>query len=153
RVQGCGSVQPSPAESTDTWAAVSGGRGTRFCGKELIMKKINRRSMLRGSATFAAPLLPPGLVTARYTRTRPDRKLRVVAVGGHADDPQSCAGGTLALYAAGGHDVVGLSLAGGPLPGPDANPAVRAVKSRLDCAKMAEILGIRLDCLNYSGSN
>ena len=74
-------------------------------------------------------------------------------MGGHADDPQTCAGGTLALYADQGHDVVGLSLAGGPPPPPDANPAERRVKSRLDCMRMAQILRIRLDCLNYGGSN
>jgi LmbE family N-acetylglucosaminyl deacetylase len=120
------------------------------------MNKLTRRSMLRRSSALAgaaAPLLPLGLAGAQEKRPEPDRKLRVVAVGGHADDPQSCAGGTLALYSDQGHDVVGLTLAGGPLPGPDANREERRVKSRLDCARMAEILKIRLDCLSYGGSN
>ena len=88
------------------------------------MNKLTRRSMLRRSSALAgatAPLLPLGLAGAQEKRPEPDRKLRVVAVGGHADDPQSCAGGTLALYSDQGHDVVGLTLAGGPLPGPDAD--------------------------------
>jgi LmbE family N-acetylglucosaminyl deacetylase len=120
------------------------------------MNKLNRRSMLRRSSALAgaaAPLLPLVLASAQEKRPEPDRKLRVVAVGGHADDPHSCAGGTLALYADQGHDVVGLSLAGGPPPPPDANPQERRVKSRLDAMKMAQILKIRLDCLNYGGSN
>ena len=90
---------------------------------------------------------------AQEKRAEPDRKLRVVAVGGHSDDPQTCAGGTLTLFADQGHDVVALTLAGGPPPGPDADREKRSVRSRLDSMKMAEILKIRLDCLNYTGSN
>jgi hypothetical protein len=60
------------------------------------MKKLNRRSVLRQTA---AALLPHGLASAQGTGRQPDRKLRVVAVGGHFDDPQTCAGGTLTLYA------------------------------------------------------
>lgn len=111
------------------------------------MKDFPRRSMLR------AALLSPAPLAAQTRAPRADRKLRVVAVGGHHDDPQTCAGGTLALYAEQGHDVVGLSLTGGPPPGPDADRNNRGVKNRLDSMKMAEMLGIRLECLDYSGSN
>ena len=120
------------------------------------MKKLNRRSLLRqapGLAGGAAVLLPQGQARAQDKGRQPDRKLRVVAVGGHFDDPQTCAGGTLTLYADQGHDVVGLSLTGGPPPPPNANPEERSVKNRLNAMRMAEILKIRLDCLNYSGSN
>jgi len=120
------------------------------------MKKASRRSLLRQSSALAgaaATLLPLGLANAQEKRPGADRKLRIVAVGGHFDDPQTCAGGTLTLYADQGHDVVGLSLTGGPPPPPDANPEERSVKNRLNAMKMAEILKIRLDCLNYNGSN
>ncbi len=118
------------------------------------MNKLNRRSMLgRWSALAAAPLMPLGRADAQEKRSEPDRKLRIVAVGGHSDDPQTCAGGTLALFADQGHDVVGLSLAGGPPPPPDANSSEHRVRSRLDAMRMAQILKIRLDCLNYGGSN
>lgn len=90
---------------------------------------------------------------AQGKRPAPDRKLKVVAVGGHFDDPQTCAGGTLTLFADQGHDVVALSLSGGPPPPAGANPEERSVKNRLNAMKMAEILKIRLDCLNYGGSN
>jgi LmbE family N-acetylglucosaminyl deacetylase len=76
----------------------------------------------------------------------------VVAIGGHFDDPQTCAGGTLTLFADQGHDVVALPLTGGPSPAPGANSEERFVKNRLNALKMAEILKIRLECLNYGGS-
>lgn len=114
------------------------------------MDRFSRRSMLRRS---------PGLATAavlgapQEKRPEPNRKFRVVAVGGHSDDPQTCAGGTLALFADQGHDVVALTLTGGPLPAADANPEVRAVRIRRDSQRAADILKVRLDCLNYSGGN
>src|SRR5690242_6320580 len=46
-----------------------------------------------------------------------------------------------------------LGLAGGPPPPPDANLEERSGKNRFNAMKMAEILKIRLDCLNYIGSN
>src|SRR5580692_4679037 len=119
------------------------------------MKELNRRSILRGApalAGSAAALLPQGIARAQ-DKGQPDRKMRVVAVGGHFDDPQTCAGGTLTLYADQGHDVVGLSLTGGPPPARTANPEERRVKNRLNAMRMAEILKIRLDCLDDSGSN
>ena len=120
------------------------------------MNKLTRRSMLRrssGLAGAAAVLVPVRGSDAQEQRPGPDRKLRVVAVGGHFDDPQTCAGGTLTLYADQGHDVVALSLTGGPPPAPDANPEEREIKNRLNAMKMAEILKLRLDCLNYKCSN
>jgi LmbE family N-acetylglucosaminyl deacetylase len=120
------------------------------------MTKLSRRSMLRRSSALAgaaAALLPGGNSSAQEKRPEPERKLRVVAVGGHFDDPQTCAGGTLTLYADQGHDVVALSLTGGPPPAPDANPQERSVKNRLNAMRMAEILKIRLDCLEYEGSS
>jgi N-acetylglucosamine malate deacetylase 1 len=120
------------------------------------MNKLTRRSMLFRSSALAAAsttFLRGEGAHAGPTAGEPARKLRVVAVGGHCDDPQTCAGGTLALYADQGHEVVALSLTGGPAPGPDANPEDRMVKDRLNCIKMAEILKIRLDFLNYHGSN
>lgn len=120
------------------------------------MQKLTRRSMLRQSSALAgaaAVTLPRGISTAYPNLPDSDRKLSVVSVGGHFDDPQTCAGGTLALYADQGHDVVALSITGGPPPPPDANPEERSVKNRLNAMHMAEILKIRLDCLNYGGSN
>lgn len=117
---------------------------------------LSRRSLLRrssGLAGAAAGLIPMSGSGAAENRTEPDRKPRVVAVGGHCDDPQTCAEGTLTLFADQGHDVVALSLTGGPPPAPGANTENRSVKHRLEGMRMADILKIRLECLNYSGSN
>ena len=89
-------------------------------------------------------LEPRPQANAQEKRPEPERKLRVVAVGGR---PESCAGGTLTLYADQGHDVVGLTLTGGPPPPPDANPEEPRVKNRRNAMKMAEILKIRLGLL------
>jgi LmbE family N-acetylglucosaminyl deacetylase len=120
------------------------------------MEKLTRRSMLRRSSGLAgatATFLPVANAGAQENRRESDRKLSVVGVGGHFDDPQTCAGGTMSLYADQGHDVVALSITGGPPPGAGANPEERSVKNRLNAMRMAEILKMRLDCLNYGGSN
>jgi LmbE family N-acetylglucosaminyl deacetylase len=112
--------------------------------------------MLRRSSGWvgaAATLLPMGNASAEEKSREPDRKLKVVAVGGHFDDPQTCAGGALTLYADQGHDVVALSLTGGPPPAPDANPELRPIKNRLNAMRMARILKIGLDCLDFKGSD
>lgn len=120
------------------------------------MSKLSRRSLLSRSplllAGAATSLAAPG-VAAQENHVSPERKLRVVAVGGHFDDPQSCAGGTLALYAQQGHEVVGLSITGGPPPPADADPNNPKVKNHRNAIRMAQILGIRLESLNYDGSN
>src|SRR5215813_11749276 len=103
------------------------------------MDRLSRRSMLRRSPALAG-YSAAALASPQAKRPEPNRKLRVVAVGGHGDDPQTCAGGTLALFADQGHDVVALSLTGGPPPSPDANPEMRAVRNRLDSMRAADIL-------------
>src|SRR5579872_1689396 len=45
--------------------------------------------------------------------TAPARKLNVVCVGGHPDDPESGCGATLARYSAAGHNVVIVYLTRG----------------------------------------
>src|SRR5215469_14090561 len=100
---------------------------------EEAMDKLTRRSMLRRSSGLArAALLPLPKSVAQENPVEADRKLRVVAVGGHFDDPQTCAGGTLTLFADQGHDVVALSLTGGPPPPRNANREERGVKNRLN---------------------
>src|SRR5215813_10572927 len=101
------------------------------------MDRLSRRSMLRRSPALAG-YSAAALASPQAKGPEPSRKLRVVAVGGHGDDPQTCAGGTLALFADQGHD---------------ANPEVRAVRNRLDSIRAADILKIRLECLNYTGGN
>jgi LmbE family N-acetylglucosaminyl deacetylase len=65
----------------------------------------NRRSFLKQAATITA-LYP--FVKAAGSNTidhKEDKKLNVVCVGAHPDDPESGCGGVLSLYAAAGHKV------------------------------------------------
>ncbi len=79
------------------------------------MGKITRRNLLGQSALLmgsAGALLPlPGLEA--QTKSASDKKLKIVIVGGHPDDPESGCGGTAALYADHGHEVVLLYLTRG----------------------------------------
>jgi LmbE family N-acetylglucosaminyl deacetylase len=71
------------------------------------MSGISRRKLLEGSAAAGLlPLLGPA-------RTQEPRKQKILAAGGHPDDPESAAGGTLARYADLGHEPVALYLTRG----------------------------------------
>ena len=73
-----------------------------------------RRRALRDTVLGTVSLLALPLPVAAVDRTTsaPGR-LKVVVLGGHPDDPETMAGGTLALSAAQGHDVVCLYLTRG----------------------------------------
>jgi N-acetylglucosamine malate deacetylase 1 len=64
-----------------------------------------RRRDLLGALGAGLPLM--------QTAAAQQRKLKVMAVGGHVDDPQSGCGGTLALYASLGHQAIAVSLTRG----------------------------------------
>jgi N-acetylglucosamine malate deacetylase 1 len=66
------------------------------------MTDLGRRELLLGGA---AVLLPVDL--------QDKKKLKIIAAGGHPDDPESGAGGTIARYADLGHDAVNLYLTRG----------------------------------------
>lgn len=70
----------------------------------------NRRYFLKQAA--AGALLPLGVISAAPNQ-KAQKKLHVVCVGGHPDDPESGCGGTLALYAKSGHNVTVVYLTKG----------------------------------------
>jgi LmbE family N-acetylglucosaminyl deacetylase len=70
--------------------------------------ELTRRSWL-AAAGAGLPLVQAASV--HPTISQP--KLKIVVVGGHVDDPQAGCGGTMALYANLGHDVVAISLTRG----------------------------------------
>ena len=71
------------------------------------------------------------------------RKLKVIVAGGHPDDPESCAGGTIARYADEGHEVVCLYLTRGEA-GKRAKTVEETTAKRVAEAKKAcEILRAR----------
>ena len=106
------------------------------------MVRFGRRYLRRSSAATAA--------VWRAAERRPDPEFELWQSEAAGDDPRPAPGH---LFADQGHDVVALTLTGGPLPAADANPEVRAVRIRRDSQTAADILKVRLDCLNYSGGN
>jgi LmbE family N-acetylglucosaminyl deacetylase len=80
-------------------------------------------------------------------------KLKIVVVGAHVDDPQAGCGGTMALYADLGHDVVAISLTRGDsisiarsLGMPNQELAARRSS---DAVRSCRILGSRMIFLDH----
>lgn len=93
-----------------------------------------------GRTSLATAALGTGLPSAAENAGQRDeiRKLNVVVVGGHPDDPESGCGGTIALYAEQGHNVVILYLTRGEagIPGKSAQKAaaIRTAECERACA-------------------
>src|SRR5262245_54912319 len=75
---------------------------------------VTRRGFVQQSAIAAVPLLlAANAPTLPGAETTSGRKLKVVCVGGHPDDPESGCAGTLARYAALGHSATIIYLTRG----------------------------------------
>ena len=105
---------------------------------------MNRREMIKmaGTAAVGATVLGvPMNLNAQEPGERRRRKLMVI--GAHPDDPETCAGGTMCLFAEAGHEVVCVYLTRGEAGiegmGPDEAAAIR-VK---ECTRACEITGAR----------
>lgn len=105
------------------------------------MAKITRREMLGRSSLAAA--LGAGLPAVAEERERETRRLNIVVVGAHPDDPESGCGGTIALYSDHGHNVTILYLTRGEagIPGKSAQQAA-AIRTA-ECEKACAILKAR----------
>src|SRR6187200_3521859 len=75
------------------------------------------------------------------SRADETRKLHVVCVGGHPDDPESGCGGTLARYAALGHRVTIVYLTRGERGIPGKSLAEAAAIRTAEAERACEILG------------
>ena len=96
---------------------------------------ISRRSFAKNAITaFTAASLSP--LTSRNAVL--SKKIKVVCVGGHPDDPESGCGGTLAKLAAAGNDVTIIYLTSGEagIPGTSHNDAaaIRTREARAACS-------------------
>lgn len=102
-----------------------------------------RRELVAGLAAGAALLGLPLADAEAAEKEAPPRKLKVMVAGAHPDDPESCAGGTIARYSDEGHEVVCLYLTKGEA-GREGKTADEAAALRTDEAKRAcEILRAR----------
>lgn len=103
---------------------------------------VSRRSFLGDAVVLAAPAV--GSLPLRAAgEAVSDRKVRVVCVGGHPDDPESGAAGTLARYAGLGHRVTVIYLTRGErgIRGKSLDEAAR-IRSA-ECGTACRILGAR----------
>jgi len=75
------------------------------------MRHSSRRQFLQNSIGGLGILTMPGELSA--STNHPYKKMKVVCVGGHPDDPESGCGGTLAKFASSGHDVTIIYLTRG----------------------------------------
>jgi LmbE family N-acetylglucosaminyl deacetylase len=115
------------------------------------MEKLSRRSLLARS-----PL--PLLAAAGPDKTSSiPRKLTVVVVGAHVDDPQSGCGGTMARLADLGHEVIALSLTRGDSASIAASlhmdPQELAAKRYADAQQSCALLRCRLVALHFGNRN
>ena len=92
------------------------------------MNDLSRRELFLGGAASLLPLAAP----------QEPKKLKVIAAGGHPDDPESGAGGTIARYADLGHEAVHLYLTRGEagIPGKthEEAAAIRSAEIEKACA-------------------
>jgi LmbE family N-acetylglucosaminyl deacetylase len=99
-----------------------------------------RRSLLGSLGAWAALPLP---VSAAPGAGPSARRLKVVVLGGHPDDPESMAGGTIARFAGLGHAVVCLYLTRGEAGIEGTSHAEAARKRTAEAERACAILGAR----------
>ncbi len=77
------------------------------------MKKISRREVMKMAAPLTAGLTGAGLPEMAPEEKKPNKKLKLMVVGGHPDDPETACGGIMSLYSKEGHEVVSVYLTRG----------------------------------------
>ncbi|HKK41758.1 MAG TPA: PIG-L family deacetylase, partial [Bacteroidales bacterium] len=114
------------------------------------MKNLSRRSMIRLSGiTAAGSLIATQSLYGDIPGDLPSgKKLKVIVAGAHPDDPESGCGGTMALFASAGHEVIAAYLTRGEagIPGKthDEAASVRTAEATKACSILnarAEFLG------------
>lgn len=108
------------------------------------MATVSRRNVLQaGAVLFSGLGVHASTVEERDRSDQHENALKVLVVGGHPDDPESGCGGTIALFADAGHDVVVCYLTRGEagIPGKTHDEAarIRTAEAEAACA----ILGAR----------
>ncbi|MGO9272124.1 MAG: PIG-L deacetylase family protein [Terriglobia bacterium] len=109
------------------------------------MERITRRNMFAQSGRLAGAMAIglPSVGASDKGTAGADRRLKVIVAGGHPDDPESGAGGTMARYADLGHDVVALYLTRGEAGIEGKSHQEAAAIRTAECQKACEILKAR----------
>ncbi len=78
------------------------------------MKSVSRRNLLRmAPPTVACSLFGGPMVFSSESKSELAKSMKIIVVGAHPDDPETGCGGTMALLAKEGHDVVSAYLTRG----------------------------------------
>ena len=96
--------------------------------------------LLLAAAGFEETLAPAGQPAEQ---ANPQRRLKIVCVGAHPDDPESGCGGTLARYAEAGHTVTAIYLTRGEGGIAGRTPAEAARVRTAEAEAACKILGAR----------
>src|SRR5438093_5750022 len=104
---------------------------------------ITRRNFMKQSAALAAPAILAANalpLAAAESDSGPARKLKVVCVGGHPDDPESGCAGTLTRYSESGHTVTIIYLTRGERGIRDKSPEEAAKIRSAECEAACKIM-------------
>lgn len=118
---------------------------------------MNRRQMLTllGNAAAGAAVLgiPLSLNAENRQGDKATQRAKVLVIGAHPDDPETCAGGLMCLLANAGHDVVAVYLTRGEAgiagKSHDQAAAIRVVESENAC----KVVGSRHIFMNQIDGN
>jgi LmbE family N-acetylglucosaminyl deacetylase len=101
----------------------------------------SRREFLRNTALVSAAALPLG--AAEGSAPDAGKKIKIVCVGGHPDDPESSSAGTLARYSADGHSVTIIYLTRGERGIRDKGLDEAAKIRTAECEAACKIIGAK----------
>jgi N-acetylglucosamine malate deacetylase 1 len=105
---------------------------------------ITRRGFVAQSATAVLPLmLAANAPSAAAAEGTDSRKVKVVCVGGHPDDPESGCAGTLARYAEAGHAVTVVYLTRGERGIRDKSLDEAAKIRSAECENACKVIGAK----------
>ena len=114
----------------------------------MIDTEINRREMMRlafasgGTVVIRAEPLA-ALAAGSSVQAETARRLKVVCVGGHPDDPESGCAGTLALYTQAGHEVTVVYLTRGERGIRGKSNDEAAVIRSAECEAACKVIGAK----------
>lgn len=113
----------------------------------MITKTISRRNVIKAAGIYAGASFLGISATPVPNGKESSTKLKILVIGAHPDDPETIAGGAMALFSKSGHEVVSVYLTHGEagIPGKNYEEAARI---RTDEAlKACNILGVRAEFL------
>jgi LmbE family N-acetylglucosaminyl deacetylase len=120
------------------------------------MEKMSRRKMLKLTATAAAGAALLGLPAtgaAQENAPKSGKKMKIMVIGAHPDDPETGCGGTMALLVKEGHEVVALYLTRGEA-GIEGKTHEEAAKIRVsEIENACKVTGVRPKYLTQIDGN